>query len=51
MPMNPSQLLTSIKMDLGIYGLRLPFDNPDEAMMEVIKLKTLKTLRISALNQ
>lgn len=43
MPMNVSQLLTSIKMDLGIYGLRLPFDNPDEAMMEVIKLKTLKT--------
>lgn len=41
--MNTSQLLTSIKMDLGIYGLRLPFDNPDESMMEVIKLKTLKT--------
>lgn len=43
MAMNPSQLLTSIKMDLGIYGLRLPFDNPDQAMMDVIKLKTLKT--------
>lgn len=42
MAMNPSQLLTSIKMDLGIYGLRLPFDNPDNAMMDVIKLKTLK---------
>lgn len=41
--MNTSQLLTSIKMDLGIYGLRLPFDNPDKAMMDVIKLKTIKT--------
>lgn len=41
--MNVSQLLTSIKMDLGVYGLRLPFDDPDEAMMEVIRLKTLKT--------
>ena len=41
--MNTSQLLTSIKMDLGIYGLRLPFDDPDKAMIDVIKLKTLKT--------
>ena len=41
--LNSSQLLTSIKMDLGIYGLRLPFDDPDKAMLEVIKLKTLKT--------
>jgi len=41
--MNLSQLLTAIKMDLGIYGLRLPFDNPDEALMDVIKLKTLNT--------
>ena len=41
--MNSSQLLTSIKMDLGIYGLRLPFDDPDKAMMDVIKLKTIKT--------
>lgn len=43
MGMNLTQLLTSLKMDLGIYGLRLPFDNPDEAMMDVIKLKSLKT--------
>jgi len=41
--MNISQLLTSIKMDLGIYALRLPFDNSDTQLMEVIKLKTLKT--------
>ena len=30
-------------MDLGIYGLRLPFDNGDKAMMDVIQLKSLKT--------
>lgn len=41
--MNTSQLLTAIKMDLGVYGLRLPFDNPDQSIMDVIKLKTLKT--------
>ena len=44
--MNASQLLTAIKMDLGIYGLKLPFDNPDETLMEVIRLKTLKTFSI-----
>lgn len=41
--MNASELLTSIKMDLGIYGLRLPFDDGDKAMMDVIQLKSLKT--------
>lgn len=41
--MNTSDLLTSIKMDLGIYGLRLPFDNPDAAIMDVIRLRSLKT--------
>lgn len=44
--MNVSQLLTSIKMDLGIYGLRLPFDDPDATLMEVIKLKTIKTFSV-----
>jgi hypothetical protein len=44
--MNISDLLTSIKMDLGIYGLKLPFDNPDKALMDVIKLKTLTTFSI-----
>lgn len=33
-------------MDLGVYGLRLPFDDPDAAMMDVIKLKTLKTFSV-----
>jgi len=41
--MNLSELLTSIKMDLGIYGLALPFKNADEALYDVIKLKTVKT--------
>ena len=44
--MNVSELLTSIKMDLGIYGLRLPFEDPDKALMDVIRLKTLKTFSI-----
>lgn len=41
--MNLSELLTSIKMDVGIYGLALPFENPDKTLYDVIKLKTLKT--------
>lgn len=44
--MNPSQLLTSLKMDLGIYGLRLPFDDPDKAIMDVINLKTIKSFSV-----
>lgn len=44
--MNISELLSSIKMDLGIYALRLPFKDPDSALMDVIKLKTLKTFSI-----
>lgn len=38
-----SRVITSIKMDLGVYGLALPFDNPDEALLNVIKIKTLPT--------
>ena len=41
--MNASELLTSIKMDLGIYGLRLPYENGDQALMDVIQLKSIKT--------
>ncbi len=40
---NTSRVITSIKMDLGVYGLALPFDNPDEALLNVIKIKTLPT--------
>ena len=27
---NPSRLVSSIKMDLGLIGIRMPFDNVDE---------------------
>ena len=42
---NLSDLLTSIRMDLGIYGLVLPVD-VEEAMMDVLKLKTLPTFSV-----
>ncbi|MDD3172138.1 MAG: hypothetical protein PHF63_00465 [Herbinix sp.] len=38
---NIGHLLTSIKMSLGIYQIKLPFDNPDEALMDVLRIKTL----------
>lgn len=38
-----SELLESIKMDLGIYGLSLPIENVDEQLMNVIRLRTIKT--------
>lgn len=41
--MNLSELLTSIKMKLGIYGLSLPLDDLDEQLHNVIKLETIKT--------
>lgn len=44
--MNLSEMLTSIKMDLGIYGLALPIDNLDERLYEIIKLKSLKTFSV-----
>lgn len=44
--MNMSKLLTSIKMDLGIYGLKLPFEDPDKTLTEVIQLRTIKTFSV-----
>lgn len=41
--MNVSQLLTSLKMDLGIYGIALPFEDEDKVIFETLKLKTIKT--------
>lgn len=41
--MNTSELMTAIKMDLGIYGLSLPIVDENKAFMEVIKLRTIKT--------
>ena len=40
---NLSELITSIKMDLGLYGLSLPIEDLDKTLYEVIKLKTIKT--------
>lgn len=39
--LNLSKMISSIKMDLGVYGMALPFDNPDEMFKEVMELKTL----------
>jgi hypothetical protein len=41
--MNTSNLLTLAKMNLGIYGLRLPFDDPDGALLECINVNTIPT--------
>lgn len=41
--MNLSETLTSIKMDLGLMGLKLPFENEEEQLHKVLKLKTIKT--------
>lgn len=38
---NTSKVITSIKMDLGLYGLSLPFGDTDEVIMDVIREKTL----------
>ena len=43
MAINLSSLLTRVKIDLGIYGLVLPFENPDKEMTSVIKDMTLTT--------
>lgn len=44
--LNLTECITSIKMDLGIYGMVLPFDNQDEAFKDVIRYKTLPTYSI-----
>lgn len=41
--MNPSELLTSLKMDLGIYAIAIPIEDVNTSMMEVIKLRSLRT--------
>lgn len=38
---NPGKLISSIKMDLGIAGIKLPYDNIDELIIEIVKIKTL----------
>lgn len=39
--MNISQLMTRLKMDLGIYVVPLPFENSEKALNDVILTKTL----------
>lgn len=39
--LNPSKIIANIKMDLGIVGIHLPYDNIDDLIMEIIKIKTL----------
>ena len=41
--MNLSELITSIKRELGIYGITLPVDNLDGEIYDIIKAETLKT--------
>jgi hypothetical protein len=41
--MNLSELFSSIKMDLGIYGIALPFEKENDELHKVLKLKTIKT--------
>ena len=39
--MNASSVLTAIKSDLGIYHITLPFENPDEEIMNIIRTRTI----------
>lgn len=41
--MNMSELLTRAKISLGLYGLALPFENPDQMMTEIVQNVTLPT--------
>ena len=41
--MNMSDVITDIKMDLGIYMIALPFENIDSMIQDVIQRKTIKT--------
>lgn len=41
--MNLSSLITRIKLQLGIYTIALPFENPDEVFKDIIQNVTLRT--------
>lgn len=41
--MNISTLVTRMKIELGLYSLALPFDNLDQAIMDVIQTITVRT--------
>lgn len=38
---NITTLFRSLKLDLGIHGIALPFENPDDFFKEILELKTL----------
>ena len=38
---NTSRLVSSIKLDLGLIGIRMPFEIVDELIMEIVRIKTL----------
>ena len=46
--MNMSQLVTRIKLDLGLYAIALPFDNPDEVITDIIINITRPTFSLFA---
>lgn len=46
MAINLSQEVTKIKMRLGIYGINLPLENPDDYIRETIKTVTLPTFSV-----
>lgn len=46
MALNLSQLVTKIKMRMGIYGISLPIDNPDDYIRETIELFTIPTFSV-----
>lgn len=46
MALNLSTIVTKIKMRMGIYGITLPIENPDQYIMETIEIVTLPTFSI-----
>ena len=46
MALNLSQIVTKIKMRMGIYGISIPIENPDEYIRETIELFTIPTFSI-----
>lgn len=46
MGLNLSTIVTKIKMRMGIYGISLPIENPDEYIRETIETFTLPTFSI-----
>ena len=43
-----SDVLTSIKTELRLFAIKFPYDNLDEKLIEIIKVKTLPTFSIKS---